>query len=77
MSLDNEDVKKIANLARLEVSDADLAGYATQLNNILEFVEQMSAVDTDDVMPMAHPMDQAQRLRADDVTESDIRDLDH
>ena len=74
MSLDNESVEKIAHLARLSVEPADLPEHAKQLNSILEFVEQMSEVDTDSVDPMAHPMDQKQRLRPDEVLESDQRE---
>jgi len=74
MSLDNESVEKIARLARLSVSKDELPEYAKQLNNILDFVEQLSAVDVESVVPMAHPMDQAQRLRVDEVTESDQRE---
>lgn len=74
MSLDNKSVEKIAHLARLSVDKADLPEYAKQLNNILELVEQMSSVDTESVIPMAHPMDQKQRLRPDEVLESDQRE---
>ncbi len=74
MSLDNESVEKIALLARLSVDKSELAEHAKQLNNILDFVEQMSAVDTDSVLPMAHPMDQQQRLRPDEVLETDQRE---
>ncbi|MDH5393626.1 MAG: Asp-tRNA(Asn)/Glu-tRNA(Gln) amidotransferase subunit GatC [Gammaproteobacteria bacterium] len=74
MSLDAEQVKKIAHLARIEINDADIPGYASTLSNILDLVDQMSAVNTDDVEPMAHPMDASQRLRADVVTETNQRD---
>ena len=74
MSLDAEQVKKIAHLARLAINEADIPGYASTLSNILELVDQMSAVNTDDVEPMAHPMDASQRLRADVVTETDQRE---
>lgn len=74
MSLGPEEVKKIAFLARLAVSEADIAGYAKDLSNILHLVEQMNSVDTRDVAPMAHPQDAAQRLRPDVVTEPDRRD---
>lgn len=73
MSLSHDDVRKIAHLARLAVSDEDVDGYARNLSSILEFVEQMEAVDTDHVTPMAHPQDTAQRMRDDRVTESDQR----
>lgn len=74
MALDSGEVKKIAHLARLAIRDEDVPEYATNLSNILGLVEQMNAVDTSQVTPMAHPLDMAQRLRADVVTESDRRE---
>ena len=74
MSLDSDDVKKIANLARLQIDEADIPEYAKNLSNILGLVEQMDAVDTDNVLPMAHPLDAVQRLRTDEVTEQNQRD---
>lgn len=75
MSLGSDEVKKIAHLARLEISDADVPEYAKNLSDILDFVEKMSSVDTRDVIPMAHPLELPQRLRADDVTEENEREL--
>jgi len=74
MSLDRSDVVNIAHLARLAIAEHDIPEYARNLSNILQFVEQMSAVDTADVEPMAHPLDMAQRLREDVVTEGDQRE---
>ena len=74
MSLQRDDVKKIAHLARLAIDEADIPGYATNLSNILNLVEQMSAVNTDAVTPMAHPLDAVQRLRSDEVTETNQRE---
>jgi len=74
MSLSRDDVEKIAHLARLAISEEDIPDYASDLSNILGLVDQMDAVDTDAVMPMAHPLDMAQRLRPDVVTETDQRD---
>lgn len=74
MSLERDDVKKIAHLARLAIDEADIPGYTTNLTNILSLVEQMSAVETDQVSPMAHPLDAVQRLRPDEVTETNQRD---
>lgn len=71
MSLTQDDVKKIAHLARLSISEEDIPAYEKELSNILNLVEQMSAVDTSDVVPMAHPLDMVQRLRDDVVTETD------
>ena len=74
MSLSHDDVEKIAHLARLAISEEDIPDYASDLSNILSLVEQMDAVDTDAVSPMAHPLDMVQRLRADVVTEVDQRE---
>ena len=74
MSLDKTQVEKIAHLARLQIDPADAPEYATNLSNILDLVEQMDAVDTEGVDPMAHPTDAVQRLREDVVTETDQRD---
>jgi aspartyl-tRNA(Asn)/glutamyl-tRNA(Gln) amidotransferase subunit C len=75
MSLSTEQVNKIAWLGRIAIDADKIESYARDLSGILDFVEQMSAVDTSAVAPMAHPMDQAQRLRPDVVTEPDQRDL--
>ncbi len=74
MSLDKTDVEKIAHLARLAIDESDIPDYARDLNNIFNLVEQMNAADTSDITPMAHPLDASQRLRADEVTETDQRD---
>ena len=74
MALDRDDVQKIAHLARLAISEEDIPDYARNLSNILDFVEQMSAADTDQVEPMAHPLDMVQRLREDQVSERDQRE---
>lgn len=74
MSLGPDDVKQIAHLARLQIDEQNIDGYASSLSNILDMVEQMNEVDTTDVQPMAHPMDVAQRLRADEVLEENQRE---
>lgn len=74
MSLDSSDVKKIAHLARLAIDEADISKYATNLSNILHLVEQMDSAKTDAVKPMAHPLDEVQRLRDDEVTETNQRE---
>ena len=72
MSLTRADVENIAHLARLAISEAQLPVYVDSLSKILSFVEQLNAADTAAVEPMAHPLaDQVQRLRADEVTETD------
>ncbi|MGE0080865.1 MAG: Asp-tRNA(Asn)/Glu-tRNA(Gln) amidotransferase subunit GatC [Thiohalomonadaceae bacterium] len=74
MSLERSDVVSIAHLARLAIAEDDIPAYARNLSNILDLVAQMNAVDTSDVEPMAHPLDMAQRLREDVVTETNQRE---
>ena len=74
MSISPEEVIKIANLARLQIKQDEVEQYATDLSNIINLVEQMNAVDTKDILPMAHPLDAIQRLRDDVVTEKNQRD---
>ena len=74
MTLKNEDVRSIAQLARLQISDSAVGQLTTDLSNILALAEQMKAVDTTNVTPMAHPLDAIQRLRDDAVTETNQRD---
>jgi aspartyl-tRNA(Asn)/glutamyl-tRNA(Gln) amidotransferase subunit C len=74
MSIEVDEVKKIARLACLDVKDDDIESYATNLSNILDLVAQMDAVDTTGVTPMSHPFDAVQRLREDVVTDVDRRE---
>lgn len=74
MSLGSAEVAKIAHLARLAIREQDVPLYARNLSAILELVEQMNAVDTHGVAPMAHPLDMAQRLRVDEVSEDNQRE---
>lgn len=71
MSLSPEQVRHIARLARIAVTDAEAATVRDQLNGILGLIERMQAVDTSGIEPMAHAQDLSQRLRDDRVTESD------
>ena len=74
MSLKPDDVRNIAQLARLHIDEAVIDEYAADLSSILELVEQMNRVDTSDVAPLSNPLDATQRLRDDTVSESDERD---
>lgn len=74
MSIDVEEVRKIARLACLNVKEEALDDYAQSLSSILDLVEQMNAVDTSGVTPMSHPFEVNQRLREDVVTDTDRRD---
>jgi aspartyl-tRNA(Asn)/glutamyl-tRNA(Gln) amidotransferase subunit C len=75
MSLQPKDVVKVAHLARLSLQEADIPKYSEHLSNILSFIEQMNQVDTQNIAPLAHPLDAHQRLRPDHVTEVDQREL--
>ena len=74
MSLSRTDVGKIAKLARLQVDENEIDNYAQTLSRILDLVEQMNSVDTDNVQPMSHPRDATLRLRPDEITETNHRD---
>jgi len=73
MALEAADIEKIAHLARLGVDAGDIPDYCRNLSDILAFVEQLNAVDTAGVEPLAHPLEATQRLRPDVVTETDNR----
>ena len=75
MSLDKDQVQQIATLARLKLSEDEYAESVKKLSKIVDFVDQLSQADTSGVVPMAHPLDVAQRLRPDAVTE--LNDRDH
>jgi len=74
MSLSPDEVKKIAFLARLSIQEENIEQYSQDLSSIFGLVEQMNAVDVDNIEPMAHPQDAMQRLRADEVTEINQRE---
>jgi aspartyl-tRNA(Asn)/glutamyl-tRNA(Gln) amidotransferase subunit C len=73
MSLSDDQVRRIARLARIAVGDEESAAVLERLNRVLGLVDQMRAVDTSAIEPMAHPLDAGQRLRPDEVTEGDQR----
>jgi aspartyl-tRNA(Asn)/glutamyl-tRNA(Gln) amidotransferase subunit C len=75
MSLSSSDILRIAQLARVEVTRAEVAAVQHDLNGILALVEQLQAVDTSGIEPMAHAQDVMLRLREDAVTERDQHHL--
>jgi aspartyl-tRNA(Asn)/glutamyl-tRNA(Gln) amidotransferase subunit C len=74
MSLDRSDVERIAYLARLAIDEQDIPQYTENLSSILQLVDEMQAIDTTGVEPLAHPLDGEQRLRADEVSEMNQRE---
>ena len=73
--MDKETIIKIANLAKLEIKDDKLNDIASSLEKILNLVDEMNDVDTDNVTPMSHPLNLKQELRKDEVKEANQRDL--
>ena len=74
MSVNTEQVRHIARLARIAMSEAEVEALVPELNNILGWVEQLGEVDTDGVEPLTAVIDQKLRLREDVVTDGDCRD---
>jgi aspartyl-tRNA(Asn)/glutamyl-tRNA(Gln) amidotransferase subunit C len=74
MSVSSEQVRHIAKLARIGMSDAEIEALVPELNNILGWVEQLGEVNTNGVEPLTAVIDQKLRLREDRITDGDIRD---
>ena len=74
MSVSTEQVRHIAKLARIAMSDEEVERLAPELNNILGWVEQLGEVNTDGVEPLATVIDQKLRLRDDVINDGNIRD---
>ncbi len=74
MSLDENDIRKLAILARISVDNSIVDDVAHKISDILDMVDQMQALDTSAVEPMANPLDAVQPLRADEVTETNQRE---
>jgi aspartyl-tRNA(Asn)/glutamyl-tRNA(Gln) amidotransferase subunit C len=75
VALSKQDIEYIAHLASLEVSEGEIPDYAAKLGKIIEFIAELDQAETGDLLPMAHPLAMSQRLRADEVTQSNERDL--
>ena len=71
MSLTTDDLDRLTELARLEITSAEVPDVLAKLTDIVAMVDQLQSADTADVLPMAHPLDRQQRLRSDEVTEHD------
>ena len=74
MSVDQNTVRKVAHLARIAVQEDELDHFAKEMSTILDWVEQLSEVNTDQVEPMASAVAQNMRVRADEVTSPPLRD---
>ena len=74
MSLDKDQVQHIAVLSRLKITDQEFDQTVEKLSRIVDFVDQLSQANTENVVPMAHPLNESQRLREDVVTEPNDRE---
>jgi aspartyl-tRNA(Asn)/glutamyl-tRNA(Gln) amidotransferase subunit C len=74
MTIERADIEKLAELARIQITEDNITATTNSLANVLKLVDQLQAADTAGVQPMAHPLDAVQRLRADEVTETDQRE---
>jgi len=74
MAVDRDDITKMAKLAKLSINDNEIEEATNSIRGILDLVDKMQAVDTDNVTPLSNALDATQRLRVDNVTESDQRD---
>ncbi|MFQ3322713.1 MAG: aspartyl-tRNA(Asn)/glutamyl-tRNA(Gln) amidotransferase subunit C [Pseudomonadales bacterium] len=74
MALENSDIEKLATLARININDEMKTEVAGKISDILSMIDDMQAVDTSGIEPMANSLDATQRLREDIVTESNKRD---
>ena len=72
MSLNKEQVKEIAQLAKLSINDSEIEQSTIELNNILSLMAELGEIETDQVEPMSHPLEMSQRLREDVVSEADL-----
>jgi aspartyl-tRNA(Asn)/glutamyl-tRNA(Gln) amidotransferase subunit C len=74
MAIEQGEVEKIAELARIRISNEEIGDVTQRITEVLQMVDQLQAVDTLDIEPMANPLDATQRLRPDEVTQSNRRD---
>ena len=74
MAIEQGEIEKIAELSRIRIADEEIGQVTQRITEILQMVDQLPAVDTHNVEPMANPLDATQRLRPDKVTQSNRRD---
>ena len=74
MTIEQQEIEKIAELARIRIADDQIGEVTERIADILAMVDQLQAVDTREIEPMANPLDAVQTLRADEVTESNRRE---
>jgi aspartyl-tRNA(Asn)/glutamyl-tRNA(Gln) amidotransferase subunit C len=75
MAIKQDDIEKIAELARIRIADEEIGQVTRRITEILHMVDALQSVDTRNVEPMANPLDAVQYLRPDEVTETNCRDI--
>jgi len=75
MTIKKSEIAYISSLSKLKMEDAEMENYSHQISDILKMIRQLEKVDTDDIEPMAHPLNMKQRLRVDVITEENHREL--
>ncbi len=74
MSINKDQIKYLSLLSRMDIQESEINDVEEKLAKIIDFVDQLQSIDTDEIEPMAHPLNQSQRLRADKVVEENNRD---
>ena len=75
MTITKSDIEHLCGLSKLNLDDDEAPIYLQQMTDILEMIEQLQSADTDEIIPMAHPLDMHQRLREDTVIDTNDRDI--
>jgi len=74
LSINKDQIKYLSLLSRMDIQESEINDVEEKLTKIIDFVDQLQSIDTDEIQPMAHPLNQSQRLRADKVVEENFRD---
>ena len=74
MSINKDEIKYLSLLSRMDIDKNEIKDIEEKLTKIIDFVDQLQAISTDNIEPMAHPLNQSQRLRIDEVTETNDRE---
>ena len=74
MSINKDEIKYLSLLSRMDIDKNEIKDIEEKLSKIIDFVDQLQTISTDDIEPMAHPLNQSQRLRIDEVTETNDRE---
>jgi len=74
LSINKDEIKYLSLLSRMDIDKNEIKDVEEKLSKIIDFVDQLQTISTDNIEPMAHPLNQSQRLRIDEVTETNDRE---